>query len=211
VNEHKLYLVAPARLRAGELAHLVPELADAGVDIFQLREKEMEAGDILRIAGPVVEACRAAGAPVVINDRVDVAVALQADGVHLGQKDLPPKIARSIMPTGLIGLSTHAPVEIDDAVARRESDYIAVGPVYDTPTKPDRPPVGTELITYAAGASESLPWFAIGGIDRRTLPEVVEAGARRAVVVRAITEARDPAKAAAELRGLLDGAGSAPR
>jgi thiamine-phosphate pyrophosphorylase len=201
----RLYLVAPARLAAGRLAELVDELAAAGVDLIQLREKDADAAELLRVGEPVVAACRAAGIPFVVNDRPDVALALGADGVHLGQDDVPPWVARRVMPRGLVGRSTHSAEQIDAEVRAREPpDYIAVGPVHRTPTKPGRPAVGLELVRHAAATVTSVPWFAIGGIDHGTLPNVVEAGARRVVVVRAITEARDPAAAARSLRAVLD-------
>ena len=200
----RLYLVAGETLAAGKLVDLLPELASAGVDLVQLREKEMEAGDLLRIGEPLLAACRAAKVPLIINDRPDVAAALGADGVHLGQNDLPVEPARRILgDDALVGRSTHARAEIDAEVASAETiDYIAVGPVHPTPTKPGRPGVGLDLVRYASRLS--LPWFAIGGINAFNLPQVLEAGARRIVVVRAITEAADPAAAAAELRAMLE-------
>jgi thiamine-phosphate pyrophosphorylase len=206
LDEARLYLVATARMRAGSLAELVPELAAAGVDLVQLREKEMEAGHLLAVGRPVATACRAAGIPFIVNDRPDVALALEADGVHVGQDDIPPEIARRLLPSGIVGLSTHAPGEVDDALGRSGVDYLAVGPVYETPTKRGRPAVGLDLVRYAADANPKRPWFAIGGIDERSLPDVMAAGATRIVVVRAITEAPDPPAAAAALKALLAGA-----
>jgi thiamine-phosphate pyrophosphorylase len=203
VRDARLYLVAPARLEAGELASLVGELADAGVDVVQLREKELEAGDLIRLGEPVAEACRAAGIPFIVNDRPDVALALGADGAHLGQNDLPVPIARRVLGGGIVGLSTHAPSEVDDALDE-DIDYFAAGPVYPTPTKEGRPAAGLELVRYSASKRPAVPWFAIGGINPATLPDVLEAGARRVVVVRAITQAPDPPSAAARLRDLLD-------
>jgi thiamine-phosphate pyrophosphorylase len=136
------------------------------------------------------------GVPFGVNDRPDLAVLAGADFVHLGQDDIPVEAARSF---GLpVGLSTHAPEEIDAARA----DYIGVGPVYATPTKEGRTPVGLELVRYAA-ANARAPWFAIGGIDASNVADVVAAGARRIAVVRAIGEADDPERAAAELRAAL--------
>jgi thiamine-phosphate pyrophosphorylase len=206
VPEALLYLVSAARLGAGLLAELVPELTAAGVDLIQLREKEREAGDLLAVGRPIANACRAAGVPFIVNDRPDVALALDADGVHVGQNDIPPAIARRLLPDGIIGLSTHARGEVDDAVERSEIDYFAVGPVYETPTKRGRPAAGMALVSYAVASKTARPWFAIGGIDVHTLPEVMAAGATRVVVVRAITEAADPPAAAARLKATLTGA-----
>ena len=201
-SDARLYLVAPATLPAGPLVSLVGELASAGVDLIQLREKEMEAGDLLRIGRPLQEACSSAGIPFILNDRPDVALALGADGVHVGQNDLPVDAVRRIFPIGIVGLSTHAPHEVDGSLAAEGLDYIAVGPVHETPTKPGRPAAGLELVRYAT-AHVDLPWFAIGGLDHTNLEAAMEAGARRAVVVRAVTEAADPPVAAARLKELL--------
>jgi thiamine-phosphate pyrophosphorylase len=198
----KLYLVAPGKIRAGRLANLIPELAAAGVDLVQLREKDMEAGDLIRVAGAILEACRRAGIPFILNDRPDVALVLGADGVHVGQNDLPPSAARRFFPDGVVGWSTHRPEEVDSAMGA-EIDYFAVGPVYETPTKPGRPAAGLELIRYAASKSTKVPWFGIGGIHESNLESVLEAGARRIVVVRAITGSDDPPAAAARLKSQL--------
>ena len=201
----RLYLVAPARLAAGTLAELVPELAAAGVDLVQLREKEMEGGDIVREGAPIGDACRAAVIPFIVNDRPDVALALDADGVHLGQNDLPVAAARTIVGVdAIVGLSTHATSEIDAAVPSEGIvDYLSVGPVQETPTKPGRPGTGLDLVRYAAGAV-AMPWFVTGGMAPGTLPAAMEAGARRIVVVRAITEAPDPVATASRLREMLE-------
>ena len=201
----RLYLVSPARIRTGQLADAIPELVSAGVDIVQLREKEAEAGDVLRSAEPLLAACREAGVPLIINDRPDIALAVGADGVHLGQNDLSAGVARQILgPGAIVGRSTHAPDEVDGELGSPDAlDYIAVGPVNETPTKPGRPGTGLDLVRYAA-TKASIPWFVTGGMNAETLPEAIAAGARRIVVVRAITEAADPPGAAAALRGLLD-------
>ena len=143
-----------------------------------------------------------------MNDRPDVALAAGADGVHLGRNDLPPAVARRILgPDALIGLSCHAPEHHD--LAPPEADYLTAGPIWETPTKPGRPGTGLDLVRRAAATVER-PWFAIGGIPPRNLPEVVAAGARRIVVVRAVTQAPDPAGAVRELlAGLPAPAGAA--
>ena len=202
----RLYLVAGARIGDVQLADLVPELAAAGVDLVQLREKEMEAAALLRAGEEIAAACGEAGIPFVMNDRPDIALALGC-GVHLGQDDVPVDIARRIVPPGsIVGRSTHSREQIEEELARREHvHYIAVGPVYETPTKPGRPAAGVGLLDFAAHVVPAeLPWFAIGGLNLETLPGAMEAGARRAVVVRAITEASDPPGAAAKIKALLE-------
>jgi thiamine-phosphate pyrophosphorylase len=203
-----LYLVAGHRLAAGLLADLVSDLVSAGVGVVQLREKEMEAADIIRVAEPVADACRGAGIPFVVNDRPDIALAIGADGVHLGQSDLPVNVARRILGEAVIvGRSTHAPEELDEESSRPGIDYIAVGPVEQTPTKPGRPAAGIGLVEHAARREADgllrLPWFAIGGISEKNIESVMGAGAKRIVVVRAITEAADPMAAAARLSAAL--------
>jgi thiamine-phosphate pyrophosphorylase len=200
----RLYLVTPAAPPAGPLAEFLPRVLEAGVDIVQLREKHMEARALLQAAEVVRSRTAEFGALFVVNDRVDVAIAAGADGVHLGQGDLPVAEARRQAGPGmLIGLSTHTPDEVSSAVAEG-ADYIGVGPVHATPTKPGRPAVGTGLVSYAAGAVPGLPFFAIGGIDAATLPAVLAAGATRVCVLRALAEATDPGPAATQLRAILD-------
>lgn len=199
-----LYLVAEHRLGGRLLADMVPDLVAAGVDLIQLREKEMEAGDLLRVGAPLVEACESVGVPFILNDRPDVALALGAPGVHLGTNDLPTSVARRILgDEAMVGRSTHSEGDISHALENEDPDYIAVGPVFETPTKPGRPAAGLDLIAHAA-QRVTVPWFAIGGIDEDTLPAVIERGARRVVVVRAITEANDPPAAAARLKSMLE-------
>jgi thiamine-phosphate pyrophosphorylase len=201
LGEARLYLVSRAQLRAGSLAELTPELADAGVDLIQLREKEMEAGDVLRAGEPIAQACAEAGVPFIINDRPDIALAIGAAGVHVGQNDLPVAVARRILGAkAVVGLSTHSHADID--AVPKAADYIAVGPLFETPTKPGRPAVGLDLVRHAVGAI-SLPWFAIGGINASNIDAVLEAGARRVVVVRALTQAAKPIDEAALLRDRL--------
>ncbi len=205
LGDARLYFVTPARIGAGEVADLVPELADAGVDMIQLREKETEALPLINAGERLRAACRDAGVTFIVNDRVDVALALDADGVHLGTHDLPTRHARRVLDR-VVGRSTHAPRDIDDVLeAESPVDYIAVGPVFETPTKPGRPATGLPLLQHAAGRVE-LPWFAIGGIDETNVEQVIAAGARRIVVVRAVAEAADPPGAAARLRHHLDSA-----
>jgi thiamine-phosphate pyrophosphorylase len=192
-------VVTDARAGRGDLETFLEAILSAGTDIVQLREKEAEAGDLLRWGAVFRAAADAHGALFVVNDRPDVAVAVGADGVHLGQNDLPPEVTRRLMgPDVVIGLSTHSEAQLRGASP--QADYVCVGPVHATPTKPGRPAVGLDLVRTAAD-HERRPWFAIGGIDPPTLPEVVAAGARRIVVVRAVTQAEDPAQA---VRALLE-------
>lgn len=197
-----LYLVSQAHTAAGPLEDLVPDLAAAGVDIIQLREKEMSSADIQRFARPLLELCHAAGVVFIVNDDAGIAAQVGADGVHVGQEDIPVPAARRVT-GGIVGLSTHSRQQII-AAEPLSPDYIAVGPVFDTPTKPGRPSVGLDLLTFAAEHS-AIPWFAIGGIDSNNIDQVVAAGARRIAVVRAITEAADPPAAAAALKAALPG------
>jgi thiamine-phosphate pyrophosphorylase len=198
----RLYLVAPGEFPVDVLREAIAR----GVDLVQLRMKDAEAAEILEIGDTWMGVCEDAGVPFVVNDRPDIALALAADGVHLGQDDLPPIVAREIVgPDVLIGRSTHSTSDIDAALAEHEdglADYIAVGPIHETPTKPGRPATGTDLIAYAASHA-SLPWFGIGGIDMETVRTVTSAGASRVVVVRAITEATDPLDAVEKLAAAL--------
>lgn len=187
-----LYLVTPAETQAGPLDEFLPRVLEAGVDVVQLREKQMEAGPLLGHAEVVRRRTEEFGALFIVNDRVDVAGAAGADGVHLGQNDLPLEEARRQAGKDFIlGLSTHAESEVI-AAGDSEADYIAVGPVFETPTKPGRAAAGVDLVRFAAQHSKR-PFFAIGGIDLSTLSEVIAAGASRVAVVRALTEADDPA------------------
>lgn len=198
-----LYLVTPARISAGAIADMAGELKEAGVDLLQLREKEMEGGDVLRVGMPLLEACREAGLPLIVNDRPDIAVIMGADGVHVGQNDLPVEATRGFVGDRIVGLSTHSRAQVDaTADVWTLLDYVAVGPVNETPTKPGRPGTGLELVTHAADTIP-LPWFVTGGINADTLPAALEAGGRRIVVVRAITEADDPPAVASRLKEML--------
>ena len=197
----RLYVVTGARQDRGDLPEFLDAILEAGTDIVQLREKEAEAGDLLRWGEAFRDAAQRHGALFMVNDRPDVALALGADGVHLGQNDLPPSAARRILgPDAIVGLSCHAPAELD--AAPREADYVTAGPVHATPTKPGRPGTGLDVVRHAA-ATQERPWFAIGGIDPQTLPEVIQAGATRIVVVRAVTEAADPVQAVKALLAAL--------
>lgn len=196
------------------------EFADAalagGVDIIQLRDKgstgeqqfgPLEARDELAALEILADAARRHGALFAVNDRADIARAAGADLLHLGQRDLPLAVARAIVGPGmLIGQSTHDPGQVVAAAAgggAGDCDYFCVGPCWPTPTKPGRTAPGLQLIRAAADLEATKPWFAIGGIDARRLPDVLATGARRIVVVRAITAAADPRAAAVELSSAL--------
>jgi thiamine-phosphate pyrophosphorylase len=197
----RLYVVTGARRDRGDLGGFLDAILAAGTDVVQLREKDAEAGDLLRWGAEFRAAADRHGALFVLNDRPDVALALGADGVHVGQNDLPARFVRELVgPEMLIGVSTHDGSQFGSAPD--QADYLCVGPVHETPTKPGRPATGAGLVRRAAASGELRPWFAIGGIDPVTLPAVVEAGARRIVVVRAVTEARDPGGA---VRALIEG------
>jgi len=207
LSASRLYVVSDARRERGDLAEFLDSILGAGVDVVQMREKEAEAGDVIRWGMVFKEAAEAHRALFIVNDRPDVALALDADGVHLGQDDLPAEVARRILGReALIGLSTHSPDQFDAALP--EADYLCAGPVWETPTKPGRPAAGLDLIRHAARSDEERPWFAIGGINQENLPEVLDAGAERIVVVRAVTEAVSPGDASRELvRGVGRGEG----
>ena len=192
-REARLYLVTGAR---PDLAAFLEAAVRGGVDIVQLREKDVSDANLLRVLEEARAVTRRLGVPLVVNDRPDLAVLVGADYVHVGQDDLPLRaVGRFGIPAGL---STHSPEELE----RAEADYVAVGPVFATPTKPGRPAVGLELVRHAAERAPA-PWFAIGGIDRTNVAEVVAAGARRIAVVRAIGDADDPEAASRELRAVL--------
>ena len=196
----RLYLCTDARQRRGDLAGFLDAALSGGVDVLQLREKGLEAAPEMAFIEVFRAACDRHGALLAVNDRADIARAAGADVLHLGQDDLPAAAARQIVgPDTLIGLSTHSANQAAAAAASPDVDYFCAGPVWPTPTKPGRPAPGLGLVRYVAGLAAARPWFAIGGISADNLGEVLAAGARRVVVVRAITEAADPAAAAAAL------------
>jgi thiamine-phosphate pyrophosphorylase len=203
-----LYLCTDAREKQGDLEQFLDAALGGGVDIVQLRQKDLEAADELAALEVFAAACKRHGKLLAVNDRADIAFAAGADVLHLGQRDLPVHAARAI--TGMdpvIGRSTHTYSQVNAAVDEHGSDYFCVGPTWATPTKPGRAAAGLELVSYAASKRSTKPWFAIGGIDLDRLDQVVEAGANRVVVVRAITDADDPAAAAGEFSRRLRGAG----
>lgn len=209
----RLYLCTDARRERGDLAEFADAALAGGVDIIQLRDKgspgeqrfgPLEARGELAALAVLADAARRHGALLAVNDRADIARAAGADVLHLGQDDLPLPAAREIIgPEMLIGRSTHDPEQVSAALAE-PVDYFCTGPCWPTPTKPGRTAPGLDLVRFAAQQQTGKPWFAIGGIDIDRLPQVVDAGAGRVVVVRAITAAEDPRAAAAALRAGLD-------
>jgi thiamine-phosphate pyrophosphorylase len=204
LQQARLYLVCDSKPGGRELSELLHAAIEGGVDIVQLRDKQLSDDELTAVAHAAHALCERLGALLIVNDRPQAALRAGADGVHVGQEDLPVEQVREIVgPELLIGLSTHAPSEIDAADASPHVDYIGVGPIHPTPTKPGRPAVGTVLVSYAC-AHARVPFFAIGGIGEQNVVEVLDAGARRVCVLRAIAEAPDPSGAAAELRAALD-------
>lgn len=215
----RLYLCTDSRQGRGDFEDFIDAAYAGGVDIIQLRDKQLEAAEELELLEVLQAAAHRHGRLWAVNDRADIASLSGAPVLHLGQKDLPLHSARRFVGSEtVIGLSTHTPREVDAAIAaspgRSGLDYFCVGPVWSTPTKPGRAAVGLELVSYAADAIRAadrmtvdgilLPWFAIGGIDLANVEQVVAAGASRVVVVRAITEADDPAAAAKAILEVLD-------
>ena len=197
----RLYLCTPDR---PDLASFLDAVLAGGVDVVQLREKGIEARRELEVLETVREVAERHGELWSVNDRADVAVASGADVLHLGQDDLPVAVARAVIgPEVLVGRSTHDPEQATAAAVDVGVDYFCVGPTWETPTKPGRPAAGLSLVQHAAGLGTERPWFAIGGIDLANLGAVLDTGATRVVVVRALTEAADPHAAAVALRSRL--------
>jgi thiamine-phosphate pyrophosphorylase len=195
----RLYLCCDARPGGEDPEPLLAAALRGGVDIVQLREKSLPRREIELAAQTFRRLCDNHSALFIVNDDPDLARSCDADGVHVGQDDLAAEEARTLLgPDAIIGLSTHSEEQIA-ATARAPVDYISVGPIWETPTKQGRPAVGLELISHAA-ANAPHPFFAIGGIDPSNASAVIEAGARRLCVVRAVRDAENPAAAAGELR-----------
>jgi thiamine-phosphate pyrophosphorylase len=210
LRDARLYLCVDSRSRQGDLADFLDAVLANGVDVVQLREKGLEAREEIRLLETFAAAAERHEALWAVNDRADVARAIGAPVLHLGQDDLSVAVARDVVGEGvLIGRSTHSPAQADAARSEPGVAYYCCGPVWSTPTKPGRPAAGLDLVGHAAARQNDRPWFAIGGIETLDrLDEVIARGARRAVVVRAITEAEDPgAAAAAFARALHDAIG----
>jgi thiamine-phosphate pyrophosphorylase len=200
LDGRRLYLCTPDR---PDLGSFVSACLDGGVDVVQLREKRLEARELLARAALLVGLCRERSVPFILNDRPDLALECGADGVHVGQDDAPAALARRILgPEAIVGLSTHAPAELDAALCE-PVEYLSAGPVVPTPTKPGRAGTGLDYVSYAASHCQ-LPFFVTGGVTPGGVPALAGAGARRFVVVRYLTEAADPAAAARRLRQAID-------
>lgn len=199
--EGRLYLVCDARER-----DFLRAACSGGVDVLQLRDKALDDDGIRRAALVFREVCSEFRIPFILNDRPDLVFEVGADGVHVGQDDMTPRDARTVVGSAfaIIGRSTHDADQGVAAIADSEVSYFAVGPVHATPTKPGRPAAGLDYVEWAVAARSSKPWFAIGGLDATNVHEVLERGATRIVVVRAITEAADPEAAARALRTALE-------
>ena len=212
LHNAKLYLVAGRdvtvqRLSDKEFLSIIEKAIDGGIDIIQLREKNETETKILSLAEEIKKILSGTEVLFLINDRVDLALACGADGVHLGQDDLSVNEARKITPEGfIIGLSTHSPEQGKNAVGAIHElppDYLGVGPVFPTPTKPDYKPAGLEYVSWAEDNLKNIPWFAIGGIDECNIDKVISAGGSRTAVVRAIMNSDDPKSTARNLKEKL--------
>jgi len=200
LEERRLYLCTPDR---PDLEEFVDACIVGGVDIVQLRDKNLEARQVIERGRRVLRVCRDHAVPFILNDRPDLALEVEADGVHVGQGDVPPALARRILgPDIIVGLSTHAPSDLDDALDE-PVDYLSAGPVSQTPTKPGRPGTGLRYLTYVVERAKT-PWFVTGGVTPDSVKMMAAAGARRFVVVRYLTEAEDPKAAAKTLREAID-------
>ena len=200
LSGRRLYLCTPDR---PDLAEFVTACIEGGVDLVQLREKELDARPLLARAGVVADVCRAHGVPFVLNDRPDLALEAGADGVHVGQGDAPVSLARRILgPDAIVGLSTHGIQDLDAALAE-DVNYLSAGPVEPTPTKPGRPGTGLEYVALASARAE-VPVFVTGGVTPEKVSTLAAAGVNHFVVVRHLTQADDPRRAARDLRQAID-------
>jgi thiamine-phosphate pyrophosphorylase len=197
----RLYLCTDARQDTGDLEPFLHAALEGGVDVVQLRDKSLEAAREVELHALVARVAAEHGALWAVNDRADIARLTGAPVVHMGQGDLPSGAVQTLLGDGpVLGRSTHSLDQALTAEADPRVDYFCVGPVWATPTKPGRTAVGVDLVRDVAAKDPATPWFAIGGVDEARLDQVLDAGARRVVVVRAITQADDPRAAAAGLR-----------
>ena len=198
----RLYLCTADR---PDLLDFVAQCVEGGVDVVQFRDKDLEARDIVERATALQSLCEDVGVPFILNDRPDLALEVGADGTHVGQQDVSASLARRILgPCAIVGLSTHCESELESA-SGEPVDYVSVGPVVPTPTKPGRPGTGTGLVSYAAERF-SGPFFVTGGVNPDSVAQLAAAGARRFVVVRYLTQSDAPRAAASKLREAIDGA-----
>lgn len=205
LEERSLYLCTPAR---EDLEDFVARCVEGGVDVVQLRDKDHDDRTLLDAATRLVATCAALGVPFIVNDRCDVALAVGADGVHVGQDDLPAATCRALLgDDAIVGLSTHEPAQLDAALTAPVS-YLSAGPVIATPTKPGRAGTGAEYAALAARRS-TVPVFITGGVTAEAIPGLAALGVRHFVVVRALTEAQDPREAARGLAAAIRDAVSA--
>ncbi len=200
LSGRRLYLCTPDR---PDLADFLTACVRGGVDVVQLREKELEARALIARARLAAAVCADLGVPFILNDRPDLALEAGADGVHVGQEDAPAALARRILgPDAIVGLSTHSPADLEDAL-REPVDYLSAGPVVATPTKPGRPGTGAG---YAQAATARAPWpvFVTGDVTPTRATSLAALGCRHFVAVRWLTEAADPRAAARQLRAAID-------
>lgn len=205
----RLYFVCDAGLDPPALDALLGQALAGGVDLIQLRDKHAPPRALRAAAAMFAAAAAEHGVPFILNDDPELAAAVGADGVHVGQDDVGVGAARAALgPEAIVGLSTHSPAQLEAALGAdppARPDYVSVGPVWETPTKRGRPAAGLDYVRHAAGVARGLPWFAIGGIDIGNAAEVAAAGAERLVVVRAIRDADEPRTAAERLRAAVAG------
>ncbi len=202
LDGRRLYLCTGDR---PDLEEFLAACIRGGVDLVQLRDKVLDARALLRRAAVARAVCAGAGVPFILNDRPDLALEVGADGVHVGQDDAPPSLARRLLGSdAIVGLSTHAPADLD-ASHEEPVDYVSAGPVYPTPTKPGRPGTGLDYLAHAVRVA-GRPFFVTGGVTPASLPAMLATGARRFVVVRHLTESGDPEVGARALRRVIDAA-----
>jgi thiamine-phosphate pyrophosphorylase len=206
VTAPRLYVVLDRTASCGrDLDEILAAALDGGAEMIQLREKTLPSGSVLPLAERLRRRCAAARVPFVVNDRVDLAVAVDADGVHVGQDDLPPAAARKILPAGrILGVSTHS-VEQARAAQASGADYVAVGSMYPTATKPEFLLVGPALAREVRPLVR-VPLVGIGGITPDNVAAVIEAGCDGVAVISAVCAASDPAKAARRFVDAIDAA-----
>lgn len=194
-----LYLCTPIR---ADMANFASAVLTGGVDMLQLREKNADARTIIRHAIELRKITRDFGVPFFINDRPDIALEVEADGVHVGQDDVSVDLVRKILPNAIVGLSTHSEGELHDSLAA-DVDYISAGPIVATPTKPGRAGTGIDYPRLAVQRSQH-PVFVTGGVIPSSISPLVKMGITHFVVVRYLTEASDPLGAARELKRAID-------